>query len=446
MNRQRASNNLLHTMAGLRGNQLACLYTEPLWGIPYNLYVPFASVYMAALGLSPFMIGVVSTLFLASQMVWALLTGVLTDKLGRRLTTLIFDTVCWSIPVLLWMLAQDYRWFVAAALFNGAWRVTETSWGLLLIEDAPTDSLVRLYSIMHICGLLAGFFAPIAYFFVQQHSVVPTMRVLYGIAFVMMTAKFVILFFTTKETSVGMRRMAETRGVSMLGRLWDSRRVLFTMLKSRRAMLTVAFIACFSGFKAINETFWPLLVTEKLGIPAENLSLFSTMKTLLMLGCYFLIVPRLDLRRFRNPVLLGLGLFVLQEVLLLLMPVGAYWMVLLTVVMEAFALSMLTPLATSLQMVNIDREERARMLGFFAALCMMVTSPLSTVAGAIAEANRALPFALNLALTLAAVVLALELWKIGLPEAEPDEAPQAEPRRATDAELSADPDPLQPVG
>jgi hypothetical protein len=31
-------------------------------------------------------------------------------------------------------------------------------------------------------------------------------------------------------------------------------------------------------------------------------------------------------------------------------------------------------------MVNIDREERARMLVFFYALCMLVTSPLSTVA------------------------------------------------------------------
>ncbi len=414
-------NSLIRTMLHLSGNQRACLYTEPLWGIPYNLYLPFVSVYMAALGLSPVMIGLVSTLFLASQMAWALVSGVLTDKLGRRLTTLIFDTVSWSVPAFLWMLAQDYRWFLVAAAFNGAWRVTETSWGLLLIEDARRDQLVHLYSIMHVAGLVAGFFAPIAYFFVQKYSVVPTMRVLYGITFVMMTTKFIVLYFTTTETSVGLRRMAETRGVSLLKRLWDSRRVLKHMLKSRRTMLTVAFIACFTGFKGVNDTFWPLLVTEKLGIAAENLSLFSTVKTLLMLGCYFWIVPRLDLRRFRNPVLLGLSLFVLQEVLMLVMPEGAYPLVLLTVVIEAFALSMLNPLTTSLQMVNIDREERARMLGFFYALCMLVTSPLSTVAGVMAEADRSLPFVLNLALTAAALVLTLLLWRIGLPSANEEE-------------------------
>jgi MFS family permease len=414
-------NSLVRTMASLTGNQRACLYTEPLWGIPYNLYLPFVSVYMAALGMSPTMIGLVSTLFLASQIFWALLSGVITDKLGRRLTTLIFDTFCWSIPALLWMFAQDYRWFLVAALFNGAWRVTETAWGLLMIEDAKQEQMVHLYSIMHVAGLVAGFFAPLAYFFVKKYSVIPAMRVLYGLTFVMMTAKFVILYFTTKETSVGVRRKAETRDVSLPSRLWDSRKLLLRMLKTRRTMLTVALIACFAGVKNVSDTFWPLLVTEKLGIAAENLSLFSTVKTLLMLGCYFLIVPLLDLRRFRNPVLLGLMLFIAQQVLMLVMPQGAYALVVLTVVMEALALSMLNPLTASLQMVNIDREERARMLGFFYALCMLITSPLGTIAGIMAESDRSLPFALNLLLTVAALILTLKLWRIGLPRADTEE-------------------------
>ena len=82
---------------------------------------------MAALGLSPTQIGLVASLWVASQMVWSLLTGVITDKLGRRLTTLIFDLLCWSVPTLLWMGAQNFGWFVVAALVNGTWRVTETS-------------------------------------------------------------------------------------------------------------------------------------------------------------------------------------------------------------------------------------------------------------------------------------------------------------------------------
>ncbi len=48
-----------------------------------------------------------------------------------------------------------------------------------------------------------------------RSSVVPTMRVLYFIAFLSMTAKFVILFVYSKETSVGVRRLAITKIVSI---------------------------------------------------------------------------------------------------------------------------------------------------------------------------------------------------------------------------------------
>ena len=47
-----ARNPLIDLLVHLKGNERACLWTEPLWGIPYNLYVPFVSVYMAALGMT----------------------------------------------------------------------------------------------------------------------------------------------------------------------------------------------------------------------------------------------------------------------------------------------------------------------------------------------------------------------------------------------------------
>lgn len=404
-------NAVIDTLCTLEGNAKPCLYLEPLWGIPYNLYAPLASVYMAALGLRPSQIGLISTVFLVSQMFWALLSGVLTDKLGRRVCTAIFDCVSWTIPALLWTFAQDFRWFAAAAVFNGAWRVTETSWDLLMIEDAPESRLVHMYTLTSIAGLLAGFVSPIAYFFVQKFTIVPTMRFIYGFTCIMMTSKFVILYFTSQETSVGKRRMAECKDVSLFSRLWDSRKVFFRMLRSKRILLTVAFVACYSAICNINSTFWPLLITEKLGIPTENLSIFFTIKNLFMLVCYFVVAPKLDVRRFKHPVLLGLSLLLGQQVLMMLMPTGMYWLVVVAVVMEALALSILDPMRGSLQMINIDREERARMLSYFYALCMLSTSPLSWLAGLAAEVDRAYPFAMNFVLTIIAVCLILILWK-----------------------------------
>ena len=316
-------NPLIETTVHLRGNERACLWTEPLWGIPYNLYVPFASVYMAALGLSAVEIGTVSTVFFASQMVWALLSGPLTDKLGRRLCTVIFDVLSWSVPALMWMCAQNYWWFFVAALFNGMWRVTENSWGLLLIEEAPEDKLVHMYSISHVAGLVAGFIAPLAYVFVQKYSVVPTMRVLYGITFVMMTAKFLILYFWSHETAIGKRRREEFRNRSIWAHLLDSRHVLMVMLRDRKVMLTIALLACFATIKNVNDSFWALLVQDKLGIAAENLSIFSTIRSLLMLLFYFVVVPKVSLTRFKQPMLLSFLIYLAVQLMMVFMRLGS---------------------------------------------------------------------------------------------------------------------------
>ena len=397
-------NPMIDVICTAKGNELPCMLLEPLWGIPYNLYLPFASMYMVSLGVSAFQIGITQTVFFLSQVIFAILSGVLTDKLGRRWCTLIFDTLSWSVPALLWACAQSYHWFLVAAVFNGIWRVTENSWYLLFIEDSAEERYVRLFSVCHIAGLIAGFVSPLAFGFVQKYGVVPTMRVLYLITFVMMTAKFVILHLCTKETQIGKRRMEECRHVSLLSHLWNSRFILLDMIKDKRIMLTVALVASYMTMKGVQDSFWPILVTERLGIAEENLSIFATIKNLLMLVSYFFIVPHVNADKFKHPALWSLLLMALQQGMTILLKPGAYLFVALGAAMEAMALSILTPLTSALQTIAIPAEERARMQGFFFTLCLLVTSPFGMIAGALSDINRALPMGLNIGLLMACAV------------------------------------------
>ena len=54
--------SLFTTLQNLKGNPRGCVYTEPLWGIPFNLYVPYVSVYMLALGVSKEQIGLIASI------------------------------------------------------------------------------------------------------------------------------------------------------------------------------------------------------------------------------------------------------------------------------------------------------------------------------------------------------------------------------------------------
>jgi MFS family permease len=406
---RRQRNPLLRTFLTLEGNQRACIWTEPMWGIPFNLYAPLAAVYMAALKMSPLDIGIVTTVSFISQMLAAPLSGVLTDKLGRRLCTLIFDITAWVIPTFLWATATGPASFYVAAVFSGTWRITETSWGLQLIEDAPAEKLIHLYAITSIAGLIAGFVSPLTYLFVREFSLVTTMRGLYLFMCLMMILKVVILYKMTYETAIGRERMKEAKGHSVLARVLDSRHILKRMLRSRTIVLTVALGTCFMLIKSINDNFWPLLITAKLGIAEENLSLFSTLRTLVMLLCYLVLVPRLDLRTFKKPMITAMGLIALVDTMLFFLTRGIYPLIIAGVLLEAVALSTLQPLISTLNMQAMDRQERARMLGLATMMSLLVSSPFGTIAGALAKLDRSLPMLLNIALALLSCLIAIRL-------------------------------------
>ncbi len=406
---RRIRNPLLRTLLDSRGNQRACLWTEPMYGIPFNLFTPLVAVYMAALGLNPLQIGLVTTAGLLAQMMAAPLGGVLTDRFGRRLTTMVVDMFAWVLPSVLWATASGFGSFLVAALLNGFWRVTETSWGLLLTEDAHPDKLIHLYAITYIAGLLAGFVSPLTYVLVEQFSLVSTMRGLYFFMAVMMALKAVGLYAITHETAIGLRRMAEAREHAVWARLLDSRHVLSRMLTSRRIMLVVALGACFATIRSVNDNFWPLLMTEKLGIPEKNLSLFNTARNLVMLVFYLVLVPRLDVRVFRKPLTWAMGLIILVDLVLFSLGQATLALVLALVTVEAVAMAVLQPLIPTLNMQAMDQEERARMLGLGTMMILLVTAPFGTLAGWLSKLDRSIPMLLNVTLAGLSVWIALKL-------------------------------------
>ena len=213
--------SMFSTLKNLRGNVRGCVYTEPIWGIPYNLYAPYVSVYMLALGLTDGQIGLVTSIGLAFQIVWALLSGAITDKLGRKRTTLITDLVAWSVPCIIWAISRDFNYFLVAAIFNSFWRISMNSWNCLMVEDADPALLVPVYSWIYISGLVAAFIAPFGGLLIARFTLVPTVRALFVLAFFLMTAKFLIMNLLVTETKQGQVRMQETRGKSVLAVLLE---------------------------------------------------------------------------------------------------------------------------------------------------------------------------------------------------------------------------------
>lgn len=393
-----ASHPLITTFKSLEGNPKAAILTEPLWGIPFNLFIPYASVYMLALGVTDAQIGLIASLGLVVQTFFALLSGAITDKLGRRFSTFLFDLLSWSIPMLLWAFAQDIRYFIAAVLFNAMWRVPANSWTCQLVEDAHEDHLVHVWAWIGIAGLLSGFFTPLAGLLIQNYDLVPAVRILYLFAFAMMTIKAWVFYHFSSETRQGVIRRAETKGQPLLSLLSGYREVLGQVLRTPRTLLVLGIMLVMGIVNLVNGSFWSIIVTEHLGVAPEHLAYYPFARSVLLLLLYFVLVPRLNVRRFRNPMLLALASLFSSSLLLVSIPAGSYALLLVSVLLEAFGFALFSPLLESLIVVSIAPAERARINAILAVIVIVLSSPFGWIAGQLSSIDRVLPFMLNLGL------------------------------------------------
>ncbi len=400
-----ATHPLIVTLKNLKGNARACVLTEPMWGIPYYLIVPYASVYMLALGLSDLQIGTIVSIGLVFQVLFALLGGAITDKIGRKRATFLFDFLAWSVPSVIWAIAQDYRYFVVAIIFNSVWRITATSWTCLMVEDTDSNLLVHIFSWIYIAQLLAAFFAPLAGLVILKFGLVPAVRGLYVFAAVMMSAKFFLLNALVDETTRGKQRMEETRHQPIHVAFTEYPQVILKIIKTPATLRVLGLMLILNIINMVNSTFWSILVTKHLNIPAPNLAIFSVVRSVTLLILYFTLVPRINAFHFRRPFLMGLGAFILSQILLVTMPQANYALLALSVCLEALALALINPLLDSLTTLSINAEDRARIMALMSVAIILGTTPFGWIAGRLSEVNRILPFILNLALFVCGGVL-----------------------------------------
>lgn len=400
---------LLRTLLDLRGNPRACVYTEPLWGIPFNLYAPYVSIYMLALGLSDVQIGLIASIGMAFQIVFAFLGGAITDKLGRRNATFIFDLISWCIPALVWALAQNFTHFLIAAIINSVWRVPATSWHCLLVEDAEQDQLIDIYAWIHISGLLAVFFAPLAGLLIARYQTVPTVRGLYLFTFFMMAVKIILLYIFSTETRQGKIRLNETKGQSIFVILKQYGGVVKQLINTPITVMMMFLILVRSITSLVNGTFWGIIVTERLNIPVENVALFPFVRSAVILLLFFFLVPKMNKISLEKPLVLGFLLFAASQFLLIITPINGYFLLIISTVLEAFSLALLNPILDSLFVINVDAQERARITAMIQVAAIALTSPFGWLAGILSETDRMLPFVMNIVLIILGGVLAYSI-------------------------------------
>lgn len=410
---------LVQVLANNGGNPRTLVLIEPLWGIPYNLITPFATLYMYTQGVTDVQIGLILSVTMVVQVFFSFFGGILADKLGRKFTTMMGDFFGWAMACLVWSVSHNFWLFLAAAVLNCFEQINQTAWYCLLIEDARPKDLVGLYTWVNIGGLVAIFFAPLSGLFVNSYSVVPVVRVLYFVFALTMVAKTIITFKFCHETKQGKIRMAETRNVSVFQMLGEYRHLIPGLLRNRGVLKAVAVSVILYIVNIVNTNFFSLYVTQRLGLSENLLAVFPILNAAVMLIFMVGIQHRISVAKFRVPLWIGLALYGVAALLLIFTPANNVGFVFLYVFISAVAAALVNPRKDALLQLNINPQERARLNALIMASTIALSSPFGYLAGWLSSVDRRLPFAFTLVLF---VIAMLVICRVQEPQVEEKEA------------------------
>jgi len=415
--------SLVSILFKLKGNQRACVFTEPLWGMSVNLCLPYASIFMLVLGIRDSGIGLIMSLGLLTQVGTGILSGLITDKYGRRRTATIFDLAAWSVPCFLWFIASfmtgraTFYLFVTASIINAVRQIAENAWDCLLVEGAERELIPKVYSLIQTASNLSVLIAPVAAVLIAKTSIIIAMRILYLNGCVLMTTKTILVYVLSHETAIGRRKMEESKKTNLGVLLSGYVRVIKQARQSKATMYALTLTAIGSAIAVIPDTFWPILVTQKLMVPISFIPFFPMARSLLGILFYLTIIHRVSgTQSFRTPLLLSLGIYLLGQGLVAAIPAplgsvpgqGVYVALVVCVVADSFGVSMLAMLTEALIALVVDSEERSRIMALQRTAVMIFVAPFGWFGGMLSNLSRSLPFCLTSVLIM--IMIGLTLW------------------------------------
>ena len=380
MGNQQRRMTLFNSFRVLKGNTRISVIFQPLWGIPYALFNFYLGLYMKAQGITDQQIGELIAIGFISGTIFSLFSGVITDYLGRKKTTLIFDLIAWPLALLIYIFATNYWLFVLAAVCNNVARIVNVSFTLMVVEDATNEERKAAFTLSNIINIASGVLVPLAGVLVEKVGVIPAERSLLALAVVSMT---VMAFWRNRyyvETRIGREILRENQRQKVIaGTRLNLFGNTFAYLKRKPsalvAMVITVLFNVYLPIGTISSLYFAPYLTEKLGQSKALISSLGVVNSLTMLLVLVLLLPRLQSGLF--PLLVGLGFQLLSLAVLILIPPGNFWPLIIVIILYALGFGLFRPLVDALFADITEGKERAGLYG----LNNTLTSILSALAG-----------------------------------------------------------------
>lgn len=345
------------------------------------MFSTYATLYMYELGLTELNIGWITTIGLIVQVFSSLLSGYLTDRLGRKRAILYFDLLSWSLATLLWAFSQNLWFFAAAAVINGFQRVPHIAFYCLIVEDTRPADRTYVFTLLQIIGVIGGLFAPLGGLLVHQYGMVTGMRIMYVLAFLFMTFQFVGRHLTTRETEAGIRKRQETRELGLRESMIEYGGAFRDLGAERNLLLIFGVYILFNFQATLKSTYLYLYLADYIHLDSGILSMFPAVSSVIMLLTLWLLMPRIPDQSASRAMMAGFGLSALSNAMLVVYPSASFVWIGLSTILAAVGLMISSPYLEAAVQNAIEDEKRAKVFSMLSVLILVFTAPAGIIGG-----------------------------------------------------------------
>jgi len=399
----------------LNKNARVSLTALPIWSVFWGLVYFYSPLYMKELGLDEVAIGIVNTVNLLSAFFCFLIASPIANKLGRKRTTLVFDLLSWTTPMLIWAISKNVWFFLVAGVVNAFSKVTSISWNCIITEDEEKEKVPRIFTFVSLINSAIGVFAPVTGFFIVKFGLVPSMRALYAIGAVCMAAMFIVRNSFLVETKAGLRLMKDHGGNTIFESFGKYLGLLSRLHRNKKfLLLSVVFIT--TNFITTLNVFQVIFLTERLSFSRKAVSLVPFAIAVANVVAFLFIAPRFGKRRSESVLCAFIACSLAASLLFLIIPEKNLAAMLAVMAAGGTSNFLMGSYRESVFMNDQGEHEKADMYAAVQTLTMLLCVPAGYLGGLLYEIDARLPFALASCLYLAAFVAASAFSRMPCPK------------------------------
>lgn len=413
------SNNIFGSFGLLKGNTRISVLCEPLWGIPFNLFNFYLSLYMIELGVTDKQLGYIISLGYLSGTVLSLISGSITDRLGRKKTTFIFDFIGWPLAIVVYLISNSFFLFALATVLNNFNKIVGVSWNLMVIEDADNEQRISAFNLLNIINMASGIIIPVAGVLVKACGLVTAERIFLAFAAISMTVMIVVRNHFYRETGIG-RKILDERKINAVKFNFKniipikSAAIFKGNAKAIVAATVYILFFIYIPLGTFNSLYFAPFMKEAMNLGESSISVLGGIYSGVMFFVFVFIIPSISGVNDTRNMQIGLAIQAVSLLLLILLPAGNLTAVILCIGAYAAGFGIFRPFLDTMLAEVMEGEERAGVYALINTVTCIATALIGIFSGGIFLLNARLLYVISIFILIACVILLYVYKRIGI--------------------------------